>query len=192
MHMTEPIESKRSEGFTVVITNRVRPGQEAAYDAWLNEIGPISRQAPGSLDWQIIRPVPGVTSTYTVVLRFDTREHLEAWIGSEQRRRLIDKVRPLLEHEDKPSIHSGLDFWFVPDSAQAGVAVRWKQFLVTWSAIFPLVLLVPLVVLPPLHAWGLPANRYLETLLTSGIIVWLMAYLVMPRYTRLLRHWLYR
>jgi antibiotic biosynthesis monooxygenase (ABM) superfamily enzyme len=45
------------EGATVVITHRVREGQEAAYEEWLSELGPVSRRSAGQLDWQIIRPV---------------------------------------------------------------------------------------------------------------------------------------
>lgn len=39
--MTIPPESGR--GATVVITHRVRAGSDAAYEAWLNEIGPVCR-----------------------------------------------------------------------------------------------------------------------------------------------------
>ncbi len=37
-------------------------------------------------------------------------------------------------------MRSGLDFWFTPEGAKAKLPTKWKQFLVTWSAIFPLVL----------------------------------------------------
>ena len=61
-------------GATVVITHRVRAGREADYDHWLNEIGPLCQTSPGHLDWQIIRPIAGLTTTYTVVIRFDTSD----------------------------------------------------------------------------------------------------------------------
>ncbi len=38
-------------GSTVVITHRVRDGQQPGYEAWLNEIGPLCRSYPGMLDW---------------------------------------------------------------------------------------------------------------------------------------------
>jgi antibiotic biosynthesis monooxygenase (ABM) superfamily enzyme len=157
----------------------------------VEEIGPLCRAAPGHLDWHIIRPIPGLTSTYTVVIRFDTRAHLQAWIESSMRERLIEKVRPLLVSGDDFFISSGLDFWFTPDGARARVPARWRQYLVTWSAIYPLVLGVPLVVSPVLRLLGVPDNHYLTTLVVTGTVAFLMVYVVMPRYTKLIRRWLF-
>jgi len=42
-----------------------------------------------------------------------------------------------------------------------------------------------------LHALGLPNNRILGTLTVTGVVVFLMVYVVMPRYTRLLQRWLF-
>lgn len=178
-------------GATVVITHRVREGAAERYEAWLEKIAPACKACAGHLDWQIIRPLRGLSATYTVVIRFDTRAHLETWIHSPERRALIEEVRPLLVVEDAYSILSGLDFWFTPEGTRARVPVRWKQFLVTWSAIFPLVLLIPLAVVPLLRFLGLPEWRALSTLVATGTIVFLMTYVVMPRYTKLLKAWLF-
>ena len=64
--------SEAERGATVVITHRVRDGQQDDYDNWLNEIGPVCKAYPGHLDVQIIRPISGITATYTVIIRFDT------------------------------------------------------------------------------------------------------------------------
>lgn len=180
------------EGATAVITHRVREGMNAAYEAWLAEIGPISRASPGHIDWQIIRPIAGLTGSYTIVIRFDTEVHLRQWMESDVRARFIEQVRPLLAAADHYSIHGGLDFWFLPEGALAKPPTRWKQFLVTWSAIFPLVFAAPLVVGPVLRAVGLPAHRVIDTLFGSATVVMLMVYVVMPRYTKLVRGWLFR
>lgn len=179
------------QGATVVITHRVREGQQAGYESWLNEIGPVCRSWPGHLDWHIVRPVAGLTSTNTVVIRFDTTEHLRAWMNSPVRKELIAKVRPMLAEDDDFFIRSGLDFWFIPEGAKAKVPVRWKQFFVTWSAIYPLVLVVPLIFTPLLRWMGIVENRYLATLCVTGAVVFLMVYVVMPRYTRLVQRWLF-
>jgi uncharacterized protein len=145
-------------GASVVIMHRVRDGKDSDYDNWLNEIGPLCRASPGHLDWQIIRPIAGLTTTYTVIIRFDTSDHLRQWMGSNDRQRLIERVRPLLATDDDYTIRSGLDFWFTSPDTEVKVAVRWKQFLITWSAIYPLVLGVPLVVIPVLRQLGAPDN----------------------------------
>lgn len=178
-------------GATVVISHRVRGDKHAEYEAWVNEIAPLSRSAPGHLDWNLVRPIPGATETYTVIIRFQTAEHLKNWMNSSERKQLIEKVQPLLVSEDDFHISSGLDFWFTPAGAKAKVPVRWKQYLLTWSAIYPLVLGVPRLVSPALGAIGASPNVLLNTLAVTAVVVYLMVYVVMPRYTRLLQRWLF-
>ncbi|MEO8588632.1 MAG: antibiotic biosynthesis monooxygenase [Flavobacteriales bacterium] len=180
-----------NDGATVVITHRVRHGAHTAYEQWLNAIGPVCRSYPGHLDWQIIRPITGLSGTFTVVIRFDTQAHLHAWMNSADRKRFIEQVRPLLVADDDFHIRTGLDFWFTPEGAKAGAPVRWKQVLVTWSAIFPLVLLTPLVVSPVLRWMHVSPSGILATLVNTGIVVVLMSYVVMPSYTRLIKRWLF-
>jgi len=186
------LASKKQEiGATVVINHRVRDDRLAEYNGWLDEIDPLCKKAPGHLDSQIIRPVGGVTATYTIILRFENRDYLENWMKSEERNRLIDAVRRMLAKDDDFYIQSGLDFWFTPDGARAQVPVSWKQFLVTWSAIFPLALGVPLVVGPVLRYLGFEPNLYADNLFITGVIVFLMVYVVMPRYTKIVGRWLF-
>ena len=178
-------------GATAVITHRVREGMHAEYERWLEDIAPLCRASPGHLDWHIVRPIPGLTGTYTVVIRFDTRRHLQGWLESPVRHRLIEQIRPALVTGDDLFISSGLDFWFTPAGARARVPVRWKQFLVTWSAIYPLVSLVPLLIVPLLRQLGLSDSPQLATLTVTGTVVFLMVYVVMPHYTRWIQRWLF-
>jgi antibiotic biosynthesis monooxygenase (ABM) superfamily enzyme len=179
------------EGATAVITHRVCADKHPEYENWLKEIGPQCQSFPGHLDLHIIRPISGVTETYTVIIRFDTKDHLQSWMASSTRARLIDNANPLLVKGDSFFISSGLDFWFIPLGAQARIPIRWKQLLVTWSAIYPLVLCLPLVIVPVLRALGLPQIHYLDMLFVTGTVSALMIYLVMPRYTRLIQNWLF-
>lgn len=185
---TIPVEP----GATAVITHRVRSGHDADYNAWLNEISPVCRAFPGFLDLHLIRPVAGLTCTYTIVVRFDAEGHLSGWMYSPERRSLIAKARPFLARDDDFFVRSGLDFWFTPEGARTQLPVRWKQFLVTWSAIFPLVLGASLVVPGLFGVLRLPEHPVLKTLAATGAVVFCMTYLVMPAYTRLLKRWLFR
>ena len=62
--------------------------------------------------------------------------------------------------------------------------------LVAKSGIYPLSLLMLLLLLPLFRELHIPQNRLLDGLLISGSIVFLMVYLVMPNYTRMIRRWL--
>lgn len=186
-----PNQTPATEGATVVITHRLRENKSAEYESWLQEIAPLCKASPGYLDWHIVRPIPGLSETFTIIIRFDTINHLRGWMESPTRARLIDKVQHLFATGDDFFISSGLDFWFTPSGAKAKVPIRWKQYLVTWSAIFPLALLVPLLVHPVLQSLAFPDNRFTNTLAVTGVVVFLMVYVVMPRYTRLIQRWLF-
>ena len=181
-----------NQGATVVITHHILDGKQQAYEAWLEEIGSVCKKATGNIDWQMIRPIPNLTYAYTVIVRFDTIGHLRAWIDSQDRKDFIRKANPLFAKDDKYYIKSGLDFLFLAENEPAKVPVRWKQYLVTWSAIYPLSLSIPLLILPALRWLKIPQSRYIDSLFVSGTVVLIMVYLLMPNYTRLIRKWLYR
>ena len=191
MSTTLSSEAASHEGATFVIAHRVRNDKHADYEKWLEDIAPLAKAVPGHLDWHIVRPIPGLSETYTVFIRFDTNTHLKEWMDSPTRARLIEKVRPLLVTGDDFFVSSGLDFWFTPAGAKAQVPVRWKQYLVTWSAIYVLVLGVSFVITSVLQYLGVPDNRFVTTLAVTGIVAYLMAYVVMPRYTKLIQRWLF-
>ena len=179
-------------GASVVITHHIKKDREQDYEQWLIEISQICKSSPGFVDWQIVRPIHGLTFVYTVIIRFNTISNLKNWMESAERKRLINKAMPLFTKHDNYVIKSGLDFLFTPDNEKPKVPVRWKQFFVTWSAIYPLSLLIPLIVLPVLRNLNFPQNRYLDSLFVSGAVVLLMVYVVMPRYTKLIKNRLYK
>ena len=181
-----------NQGASVVITHHILDGKQQDYENWLAEILPISKQATGFIDLQIVRPIAHLTFVYTVIIRFDTIDNLKTWMQSDSRRKLIEKANPFFRKNDRYQIKSGLDFLFNDKSNDNKVPVRWKQFLTTWSAIYPLSLLTPLLLLSILRFFQIPSNHYFDTLIGTGIIVVLMVYVVMPNYTKLIKRWLYQ
>lgn len=187
-----PTQPPPFDGATAVITHHVLSDRHADYEAWMAKIVPLCKAAPGHLDWHIVRPVAGITDTYTIVIRFDTTDHLREWMDSAARKALIAEAQPLLAKGDRFHISSGLDFWFTPEGAKAKLPVRWKQWLITWSAIFPLSYLVQHALLPLYALVNFPDSVPLHALVNTGCTVLLMVYVVMPRYTRLVRNWLFK
>ena len=111
---------------------------------------------------------------------------------SDVRKKLIEKANPLLAMGDKYIIKSGLDFLFTPEDENQKPPVRWKQYFVTWSAIYPLSIVIPFILLPLLRNLYFSPNRFVDSFFISGIIVFIMVYLLMPSYTRLIKKWLYK
>lgn len=180
-----------NQGASVVISHHILDGKQEEYEKWLTEIVPLTKHLKGFIDHQIVRPIPNLTFIYTVIIRFDTIENLKKWMESDDRKKLIEKANPLFRKNDNYKIKTGLDFLFENENI-AKVPVRWKQFLVTWSAIYPLSILIPLLLLPFLRLLKIPTNHYFDGLLISGSVVFLMVYVVMPNYTKLIRKWLFK
>jgi antibiotic biosynthesis monooxygenase (ABM) superfamily enzyme len=177
----------------VVSVNRhtVIPGKDQEYEAWLREVIPVAGKAAGQRGLNIIRPHTG-SRTYTVVLHFDALTHLEQWLASEAWKRLIVDVQHLLQDGDQVEIRTGLEFWFTPPGSEQKHAKPHKQFLITLSVIFPLTMLLPWLLAPLFRAAPVLEVSAVTHFLTATMIVALMTYAIMPRYTRLMAAWLYR
>ncbi|MGQ0617130.1 MAG: hypothetical protein ACT4PW_09065, partial [Acidimicrobiia bacterium] len=166
-----------------------RAGPTAGSELGPHDVIAAAHDFTGHLGVEILRPGPGARN-YTLVVHFDTIGHLEAWLESDTRQEYLARVEPLLDGPQRIEIRTGLEFWFVPSPGQAHPAA-WKQWLVTLSALYPLIFLVP-------WAWG-PGFRSVplfdvtgtRQLATAATITALLTFVIMPRYTRLVRSWLY-
>ena len=177
-----------TEFVTSVITHAIRTGSESSYEDWLRRIIPTAGTFDGHQGVNMLRPRGG-TGTYTIALRFDNPEHLSAWLQSEERRALMAEITPLLARTETVDIQTGLDFWFT--SPAGAKAPRWKQFLATVAALFPLTLVVPTAFNFVADAIRLPEWSILRGFLILAANVALLTFVVMPRFTGLIRRWLY-
>ena len=102
--------SRDPSAVTSVIRHTVRAGSESRYEAWFREVTAIAQTFPGHRGVDFIRP-PKWSCSYTIVLHFDTREHLGRWLSSDARERLIAELKPYLESGrsggDRPVWNSG-------------------------------------------------------------------------------------
>ncbi len=176
---------------TLLIQHQVKSGAEPQYEMWLNKIVPAAQRFIGHLGVNIIRPAGG-SGTYTIVLRFDTYEHLQDWVGSAARKGFIEQIEPILVAGDQVDIKTGLEFWFTPPTVGQKHAKPFKQFLVTLSVIFPLTLIVPMLWKPVFHTLPWLSLSVPRNFVIAVTIVFLVVYIIMPRYTRLIAKWLYR
>ena len=179
--------SSRSEVVSV-IRHDVRPGHEARYEAWTKEVLPIAQAFPGHQGVAIIRPPTG-SPTYTIVLHFDTLPHLKGWLDSDVRKGLLEQVEPHLSEPGRVEITPGLEFWLSPPGVTH--ARPYKQFLLVLAVIYPMSLLMNAVLIPLLGSnTDLPALA-LRNLVNASIVIALMTWVIMPRLTRAVSHWLY-
>jgi hypothetical protein len=174
---------------TVVVTRRVRPGREAAYEDWLRRLLTDAESLPGYLGASVQRPAPSAAvREFTSVFRFDSVRHLRDFEASDLRRRYLAEVVDYVEADAAWQQLSGLEFWFTPPK---GTVVpqpsRWRMALVMIAVVYGLVVTIGQLV--AFVFGGVPAS--VRLLLTITIEVILMTYVLMPRITRWLARWIY-
>jgi hypothetical protein len=179
------------EVVTLLIRHRVRQGQLVPYESWLRRIVQAAQGYPGHLGVDVVRTKEGEQVLFTSVLRFSGAERLQQWLGSDERKRLVEEVAPLLAADEDLTLHPAREFWFTPDQA-ANPPPRWKQACITFAVILPLSLLVPLLWQPAFAALPWLGGHLASNALITLTIVLLVVYLFMPRVTRWLAPWLNR
>ena len=186
------------QGATAIISHRIKPEYHALYGG-LDKVALSARTFTGFIDRHVIVPITVKTKTFTVILRYDNAEHLQAWFQSAQRRELIAEVKPYLISNDDYHVQSGPEFLFQQQPVSTPNLVQvtppkppksWKQFLLTWSAIFPLVVMIFWLYELVTSAVNIHPQPLLAKLIITGLVVFMMVYVVMPRYTKLVKNWL--
>ena len=176
----------QQKSVTLVISHLLDPQHGQRYEEWLGKIMPIAAEFPGHLGANVIRPAAG-QNLWSVIIRFDTLEHLYAWTQSETRRQLVAEIAPLLTEGDRTEVRTEPAFWFTPPVANVRQPRRWKQFLITLLVIFRSTNLVPTVtgmLLPSLK------GSLLLHLINDACVVALVVWFWMPIVTRLFAGWL--
>lgn len=175
---------------TTVIHHKPLPGSIDVYEAWLKEIIPAAQSFAGHQSVSVIRPhVAG--GAYTNILHFDTAAHLCRWLESDTRERLMAQIKPHLSEPEGIDIKTGFEFWFTPPPS-GKPAKPYKQFLITLSAIFPLTLIIPFAMRPVFDAVPYANLPGVRPFVVAVLIVALMVWVIMPRYTRALSRWLFK
>jgi uncharacterized protein len=172
---------------TVLYSRRVKPGREADFEAWARGILAAARQFPGHLGASVL-DAPASRERH-ILFSFADRRTLRAWLDSEERRRWLARVEELLEADRGLQQLTGLETWFkLPGSNVPTMKPppRWKMWLVSLVAVYPLVLAFQVLVVPRMARLPLP----LRALLFPLVLLTLMTFVVMPVMTRLLRRWL--
>jgi hypothetical protein len=186
------VASQPASAVTVLVSRRVKPGHEAAFEQASEAMTAAARPFPGYLGGQLVRPDPEgddeESNIYHTVFAFDTPEHLQTWQTSPERTARLAAIAPHTLGSTKLREVSGLGHWFTPP---AGIALqpppRWKVAVVTWLGICPTVYILFLTVAPLLTGWPLLPRVMVITML----VVLLMTWVVAPRLTTWLKPFLY-
>jgi uncharacterized protein len=161
---------------SAVISVRIKPGQEEAFRAWAQRIAAAEARHPGYQGSRMNPPIPGVQDDWVTITRFDNQAHLDAWMNSPERQKLLDEARAFTADVHYRTVRSGFEQWFqVGAGANAPV---WKQNMLTLLALYPVVFLFGLLVQTPILQGQLGLPFYLALFISNvaGVVIlnWLV------------------
>ncbi len=179
--------NRNTRAVSMVFAQCIESGEEDKFQQWRAEILEAQAALPGFLGSESSPPVPGMQEHWVDIVRYDCAEHLEAWLNSDARAKLI-KNRPFAPKAfSEHRIASGLEEWFTtPHKPSLSPPPRWKQALTVLVALYPSVMILWLTVMPFTQSWP----QAVRILVSNALGVALLTFLVMPLMTRLLAFWL--
>jgi uncharacterized protein len=173
---------------TFVMSRKVKPGRHDAFEDWLAGVTAAAEAFPGSDGVTIIRP-RHTGGEYVLIGRWRSHLDLQRWTASNERAKWLLQADELSEKPATTMAQTGMEAWFsLPGETLMRPPRRWKQVLVTWLVLAPLIVILGELLAPRLSALHPVAATYAFT----GASTVLMAYLLMPLFLRVLRPWLMR
>lgn len=174
-----------SDDTTLVLSRRVKPGQEEAYEDWERRVVQAAKGFPGYAGAATLSPEGINSNARQLVCRFDNVAALDDWERSDAMNRLVDEAKNYsTQYYEKAK---GLEAWFeLPGTKRARAPPKWKMLTVTFLVAYVVSLAARWLLMPFLGSWPL----YVSNLVIAAILV-AAFYLGMPRLNTLLRSWLY-
>ncbi|MEU5595919.1 antibiotic biosynthesis monooxygenase [Streptomyces sp. NPDC020298] len=172
---------------TVVVTHRVPPNQVDDFLDWQHHMIQEESRFEGFRGTELFRPIEGLQEEWTTLYRYDSAEHLDAWLTSPERREILAEGEKFSDFKLR-TIDNSFGSWFAfeGDGKEAPPPPsETRTSLAIWVGLYPTVVLLTLA-LSPLHMplWiGLLVGNLLSSLI--------MSFLTMPYYVNpLLGRWL--
>jgi antibiotic biosynthesis monooxygenase (ABM) superfamily enzyme len=170
---------------TAVASFLLRPGHQEAFEHGYDDLLDVIETFDGYLRAQLFPPVDAVQSETVIVFSFSSREELDLWLDSEERKAGLARLEEHIEGERQVNVIGGFGGWF---SIGGPTRVKtWKQAAIVLLALYPTVLLLN-EILGRLLPDSIP--YLLDVLIGLVLGVAILSWLLMPRLTRFLDHWL--
>lgn len=163
---------------TEVIFSKVKPGMGDRYREWAARIQAAQAKYPGYRGMYLQPPAGGQDGHWTSILRYDTAEHLEAWMNAPERRALLKETREFLESEELMRLATAFPGWVPIDPMTGEGPPNWKAAMLVLLGLFPIVMLEMKFLSPVISGLGLHSS--LGTFIGNAISVALTSFFTMP------------
>ncbi|RFA19855.1 antibiotic biosynthesis monooxygenase [Subtercola boreus] len=173
IHLVTENERAIPDAASIIVTSRVDPKSETAFLAWQRKISAAEAAFPGFQGHKIERPTPGVQEDWTVILSFDTDEHLAAWTESPQRQRLLAEGEAYNSEMRVSKSRYGFGFWGQDRPSRLMI---FKDNLLVLLVLYPIVFLFGYLVGTPFLS-GVPfwLSLFIGNVVSTQLLGWLVA-----------------
>lgn len=171
---------------TQVILSQVKPGMEDTYRAWAARIQQAQSRYPGYRG-MYLQPPAFNGSHWTTLLRFDTTEHLEAWLAAPERTKLLQESKAFIENEELMRLATSFPGWVPINPVTGKGPPDWKTALLILLGLYPIVVIELRFLNPILR--GLDSS--LATFVGNAISVAGTTFITMPLFVRAFGWWLF-
>jgi uncharacterized protein len=170
---------------TVVVTHAVAPEDVDEFLAWQRRLEAAESQFQGYRGTELFRPIEGVQDKWTAMYRYDTAADLDAWLTSDERKRLLAEGKRF-ENFELQTVDSSFGNWFAFDDQGADKPPSdVKTSVAVWVGLYPTVVLLSLA------TFRLHMPLWLGMLVGNLLSSFAMTYVTMPYYVNpLLKNWL--
>ncbi|MDS3860824.1 antibiotic biosynthesis monooxygenase [Thermosynechococcaceae cyanobacterium BACA0444] len=172
---------------SVIFTNRVKPGYEQAFQKWHEKATMVHRQFSGFVSFDCFPPHYDTDHEWVDVVQFDSPDHLNAWLASPQRQKLLKELEPLVESFEVRPVVSSFAGWFPArvNSSTPTPPPPWKQAIAVILCLYPTVMIINLTI-APYFPRPLATSMLLGNIISVGFLTWLG----MPFVNQKLQGWL--
>jgi len=190
-HYADSIKTKTADistlqnGVTEIFVTEISRGKELAFQKWSSKINQVESQFPGFRGTYLQSPGVASGTHWITMIRFDTQEHLDIWLNSEERKKVLGESKNLISSLEGHRVASPYAGWFAT-SKSAEVPPAWKQGVIVLLVLYPIVMV---------EMWALAflanyMNLSLRTFISNVISVGLLTYPCIPWASKHLQWWL--
>jgi antibiotic biosynthesis monooxygenase (ABM) superfamily enzyme len=186
MKKETPEPAQPGTNVTQVILSQVKPGMEEAYREWSARIQRAQSQYPGYRG-MYLQPPASNEGHWTTLLRFDTTEHLEAWLAAPERAKLLQEAKVFIENEELMRLATSFPGWVPINPVTGKGPPNWKTALLILLGLYPIVVIELRFLNPLLRS----LNSSLATFIGNAISVAGTTFITMPLFVRAFGWWLF-
>lgn len=168
----------------LMVRYKIAPGNTYDFKAWKFTADEHIGTFKGYISTTVLYPAENSDCHY-IILRFDSKENAETWMHSDARKEMMKDSHATWMSGKQEVIHDWDIFWY---STFQGTK-KWKQWTVTFIAVYPLTIVMPLLVKKISTAMPL---FFFEGILRALLISGFMTFLIMPFVMKLFKKWLHQ